>query len=497
MRISFIMEEPASQEEIPRKRSSNMYCFVPMCSSNYKKNPDKAFLSVPGNPVLRRKWLIAARRDMKKMPLSYSSHLRCCSDHFNLKEDAENYMRWKMMGGQIRLKKGVVPHIFKCQSRPVKVPLTERTVLRKRLVFDLLQASKATEPAKESGVICRSDGGEELSRKSRDTHCRNLHQHDTTADENIQNHFDKNQWEPHREDGKRKLKPNAVPTRFSSVKTPRKGMKKQKCSKHNEDEEVIEYIESLEAKKKFPRCVVCSRRLRESKKEFLSTQTSTSGLSLHQCLIGISDGKSTNIKDCSASDMVCFYCAHLINYADALEAELVKLKNAINGCLEIQNMNEEDQEMLKPEFDSHTAILDEYCDRVVGPGSAAEREDVVDEDQGSGLSEIVIENVTSIPEKLNTIQQEDKEKSISEGTKNKSELVSSEVEGDISNPEEIVPPETLPEFMCQICKLKTSSRSVLLFHLRRHMAHNKWCDFCDGTFCNEVKEYKPWKCDPT
>lgn len=28
----------------------------------------------------------------------------------------ENYMRWKMMGGSIRLKRDVVPHIFDCQN---------------------------------------------------------------------------------------------------------------------------------------------------------------------------------------------------------------------------------------------------------------------------------------------------------------------------------------------------------------------------------------------
>jgi hypothetical protein len=70
--------------ETPPKEHSKVYCFVPRCKSTRRSTPDKIFVTVPNNPALRRKWLIAARRDLKKMPLSSSSHLRCCSDHFNV-----------------------------------------------------------------------------------------------------------------------------------------------------------------------------------------------------------------------------------------------------------------------------------------------------------------------------------------------------------------------------------------------------------------------------
>lgn len=45
-----------------------------------------------------------------------------------LENDMENYMRWKMMGGFIRLKKGVVPHIFDCQSFGETKSLSRRRI---------------------------------------------------------------------------------------------------------------------------------------------------------------------------------------------------------------------------------------------------------------------------------------------------------------------------------------------------------------------------------
>ncbi|XP_046383514.1 uncharacterized protein LOC124154497 [Ischnura elegans] len=120
------------------KKGSKEYCFVPMCTSTIKSTPDKVFVNVPIKPDLRKKWLLAARRDLKKMPLSASTHLRCCADHFNLEEDAENYMYWKMMGGPLRMKKTVTPHIFECQHRNSPIS-PDRPVLRKRKILELLQ----------------------------------------------------------------------------------------------------------------------------------------------------------------------------------------------------------------------------------------------------------------------------------------------------------------------------------------------------------------------
>ncbi|XP_046386791.1 uncharacterized protein LOC124156337 isoform X2 [Ischnura elegans] len=274
------------------------------------------------------------------------------------------------------------------------------------------------------------------------------------------------------------------------ISEPRKQtqIKRQRRKKElkTDDDEVIEFIESLDARKQLPRCVVCSRPLRQNKKEFLSTLTSKTGLSLHQCLIGISVGKSTNIKDCSASDMVCFYCAHLINYADALEAELVKLKNAINGCLEIQNMNEEDQEMLKPEFDSHIVILDEYSERVVGPGSATERRSLIEENQ-ENREPFVMNDVSRIPEYQEpTTFEEGRGNGLSEETSTGGRADTWKKHGKTVESNELLDLQGCsfrkvdpPKFECKICKLRTPSRSVLLFHLRRHMADYQWCDFCD------------------
>lgn len=67
------------------KRVSNYkYCFVPWCTSTSVSCPDKIFFSVPENDKDRRKWLSLSRRDLKKSPLSPTTHLSCCEDHFDV-----------------------------------------------------------------------------------------------------------------------------------------------------------------------------------------------------------------------------------------------------------------------------------------------------------------------------------------------------------------------------------------------------------------------------
>ncbi|KAJ8939629.1 hypothetical protein NQ318_012746 [Aromia moschata] len=44
-----------------------------------------------------------------------SKALHVCEDHFNLEEDMENYMRYKLMGGIKKIQPSVVPHIFDYQ----------------------------------------------------------------------------------------------------------------------------------------------------------------------------------------------------------------------------------------------------------------------------------------------------------------------------------------------------------------------------------------------
>ncbi|KAG1652270.1 hypothetical protein GQR58_026435 [Nymphon striatum] len=87
--------------------------YVPGCNSSSRKNPDKIFLTVPTEEKLKRLWDKAVRREY-----TGSAHAKfyCCADHFNLPEVAENYVRIALMGGNVKLKEGVVPHIFNCHK---------------------------------------------------------------------------------------------------------------------------------------------------------------------------------------------------------------------------------------------------------------------------------------------------------------------------------------------------------------------------------------------
>ncbi|XP_030760623.1 uncharacterized protein LOC115885750 [Sitophilus oryzae] len=85
-------------------------CFVKDCFSNSDATPDKIFITVPLRPNLRRIWFEAARQ-----PYASRSSKYCCEDHFDVTEDIENYMRYKLVGGKVLLKNNVVPHLFKHQ----------------------------------------------------------------------------------------------------------------------------------------------------------------------------------------------------------------------------------------------------------------------------------------------------------------------------------------------------------------------------------------------
>ena len=86
-------------------------CFVPMCFNTSKRTPDKLFFFVPRDEKIRNLWFrLASRTDL---PTS-KTHYFCCEDHFNFKEDMENYLRFSLIGGPLKLKPNVVPHKFDC-----------------------------------------------------------------------------------------------------------------------------------------------------------------------------------------------------------------------------------------------------------------------------------------------------------------------------------------------------------------------------------------------
>ncbi|KAJ3640812.1 hypothetical protein Zmor_027351 [Zophobas morio] len=81
-------------------------CIVPSCTNVSKTHPKKIFLSVPKEKKRRLEWF---EKIGVKFPLN-SHSLYCCEDHFDLSTDAENWMYFKIIGTNLKLKRVVVPH---------------------------------------------------------------------------------------------------------------------------------------------------------------------------------------------------------------------------------------------------------------------------------------------------------------------------------------------------------------------------------------------------
>ncbi|XP_067007810.2 uncharacterized protein [Anabrus simplex] len=90
-------------------------CIVPMCTSTSITTPNKLFINVPKSLRMRYMWMKAARvtrwRRLAKMHF--------CEDHFELVEDLDKEAKFKVNGGQLLLKRGVIPRFFDCQNRSV------------------------------------------------------------------------------------------------------------------------------------------------------------------------------------------------------------------------------------------------------------------------------------------------------------------------------------------------------------------------------------------
>ncbi|KAH0557618.1 hypothetical protein KQX54_009259 [Cotesia glomerata] len=99
-------------------------CFVPLCTNTTKATPDKMFLNVTQDDKRRNKWFQAVHRDNPKS----KSNFFCCEDHFDLKDDMENYIYYTTIGGKAKIKIDVVPHKLDCQPNRKRQGTT--TVLR-------------------------------------------------------------------------------------------------------------------------------------------------------------------------------------------------------------------------------------------------------------------------------------------------------------------------------------------------------------------------------
>ncbi|XP_050311187.1 uncharacterized protein LOC126746837 [Anthonomus grandis grandis] len=123
------------------------YCLVPLCKNTTVKTPEKIFISLPGNKDRRRKWLKACRRNENDISLS-NKGVYVCEDHFNLEEDMDNYIKFKIMGGPKIMKPHSVPHIFDCQpdrkrtfSQPPRLTAAKR--IRRQIVADAISSTQA------------------------------------------------------------------------------------------------------------------------------------------------------------------------------------------------------------------------------------------------------------------------------------------------------------------------------------------------------------------
>ncbi|KAJ2952578.1 hypothetical protein O0L34_g6901 [Tuta absoluta] len=86
---------------------------------------------------MRKKWMRAIKRDN---PPSNKSCVYCCEDHFDVENDMENYIRFKLVGGRIQLKKGVVPHKLQCQRNTKEK--AERFAVEKRNRIQYIEKCK-------------------------------------------------------------------------------------------------------------------------------------------------------------------------------------------------------------------------------------------------------------------------------------------------------------------------------------------------------------------
>ncbi|XP_052745626.1 uncharacterized protein LOC128199571 [Bicyclus anynana] len=108
----------------PNTRKS---CVVPKCNNTTINSPEKLFFIVPKEVKMRKKWTKA----MKRLdPFGDKSTVYCCEDHFDIENDMENYIKYKLVGGRIKLKQSIVPHKFKCQQGKEDKP--QRFAIQKR-----------------------------------------------------------------------------------------------------------------------------------------------------------------------------------------------------------------------------------------------------------------------------------------------------------------------------------------------------------------------------
>ncbi|KAJ8677150.1 hypothetical protein QAD02_012937 [Eretmocerus hayati] len=92
------------RKELKSNYETYEYCFVPDCTSTTRTAPHKVFVTVPRDLLKRQRWCDAVESPGKKAKKSRY----CCEDHFDLKNDMENYCEWREKGVQKKLKSSVL-----------------------------------------------------------------------------------------------------------------------------------------------------------------------------------------------------------------------------------------------------------------------------------------------------------------------------------------------------------------------------------------------------
>ncbi|KAF5281935.1 hypothetical protein FQR65_LT14461 [Abscondita terminalis] len=138
------------------------WCIVPECTNTSIKTPDKVFLSVPSDEKRKKTWFQIIRRDYRSV--KPSSVLFICEDHFNLEEDLENYMRWKLTNSKKILKKNAVPSKFDCQKdRKRAFTGKPRSFLSKKKKQELIEEAFRTDVLKSTNVRVEEEIKEHLT----------------------------------------------------------------------------------------------------------------------------------------------------------------------------------------------------------------------------------------------------------------------------------------------------------------------------------------------
>ncbi|XP_045477109.1 uncharacterized protein LOC123682509 isoform X2 [Harmonia axyridis] len=125
------------------------WCMVPMCKNTSITTPNKLFLYVPNKKIMRDKWLELAGRNPAE--IVSNSPVYFCEDHFDLPNDMENYMEYRVMGfvSQVRKKPGCIPTKFACQTYKNNQSLSDtiepQNICNKRKVTALEKCEKQSE----------------------------------------------------------------------------------------------------------------------------------------------------------------------------------------------------------------------------------------------------------------------------------------------------------------------------------------------------------------